>query len=85
MSGEQSSWPRFWDVALKLSVPLLIALGAVVIDNRADIRVIRSTRFTDRDAAELMNSTADAVGKLERKIDERLDRIEQALIRATKE
>lgn len=51
MNGEQVN--RFWDIALKIAVPVILALCATVIYHEVRLTVIESNRFSSVNGLEL--------------------------------
>ena len=68
--AQASPTDRMWEVVLKVMVPLSIGIGswllATAIAHESRISIVESTRFTNKDAAEL----------------ERRIHVEEALLRA---
>lgn len=54
---EQTPTDRMWEVVLKVMVPISIGIGswllATAISHESRISIVESTRFTNKDAAEL--------------------------------
>ena len=44
---------RVWDILFKVSVPLVLLLGSVLVTHEVRLSSIESNRFTNRDAQEL--------------------------------
>lgn len=44
---------RLWDFMLKLSIPVVLAVGTMVIKHEMDLSTIQASRFSARDAHEL--------------------------------
>lgn len=52
-NGSDSPWSKVWDVLLKISIPVVLASGGMVVGLHVRVSTIEGNRFTNRDAQEM--------------------------------